>query len=527
MDDFLGMAPSTTTFVILGLAVVLFVTNKLPVAVVALGVSLALWATGILEIEEATAGFGDPTVIFIAGTFVVAEALEVTGVTSWLGGRLLDSAGTGRSKLLVTVMVACAAVTALITPNASVAALIPAVVLVAIRSKQRPSALLMPLAFAAHAGALLALTGSPVNVIVADALVDVGQRRLNFFEYALVGAPLLAGTVAICVLLGPKLLPTRTSRTAPVDFTSLARTLSDAYDLGEDTADILFDRDRGVAEVVVPPRSPLIDETVYPGMVTDSGELVVLAVRRRGDDVEGRCTIAVGDVLVVRGSWKALSTHLTPDELLVVDDPSEVKRQVVPLGLGAKEAIAILVGMVVLLATGLTPAAVASLLAAMAVVVVGLLTVEQAYRSVSWTTVILVGAMIPLSNAMQKTGAAETLADGLVSIVGDAQPRVLLVGLFVLIAILGQLISSTATALIVIPIALTSAAELGVSPMPVMMCVLVAATASLLTPVATPANLMIMDPAGYRFGDYSRLGIVVMAWYAVIAILWVPLIWGF
>jgi len=135
--------------------------------------------------------------------------------------------------------------------------------------------------------------------------------------------------------------------------------------------------------------------------------------------------------------------------------------------------------------------------------------------------------MIPLSNAMQKTGAAATLADGLVSMVGDAGPRVFLVGLFVLVAVLGQLISNTATALIVIPIAITSAAELGISPIPVLMCVLVSSTAALLTPVATPANLMIMDPAGYRFADYSRLGIVVMAWYAVISILWVPFVWSF
>lgn len=528
MEQFLGMAPSTTTFVILGLAVVLFVSGKVPVAIVALGVSLSLWATGILEIEEATAGFGDPTVLFIAGTFVVAEALDVTGVTTWLGGRLLAGASSGRARLLATIMVACALVTALITPNASVAALIPAVVLIAIRSGQLPSALLMPLAFGAHAGALLALTGSPVNVLVADALVDAGQRRLNFFEFALVGLPLLLGTVIICVLLGPRLLPERTSRTAPVDFTSLARTLTQAYDLGEEADGVLFDRTRGVAEVVIPPRSPLVGQEVYTGMVTDSGELVVLAVRRGSEELEaGRAELVVGDVLVVRGSWEALSTHLTPDEVLVVADPSDVRRQVVPLGLGAKEAIAVLAAMVVLLASGLTPPAVASLLAAMALVLLGLLTIEQAYRAISWTTVVLVAAMIPLSNAMQQTGAAASLADGLVSVVGDAGPRVLLVGLFVLVAVLGQLISNTATALIVIPIAVTSAAELGVSPVPVLMCVLVSSTAALLTPVATPANLMIMDPAGYKFADYSRLGIVVMGWYAVVAILWVPLVWGF
>jgi di/tricarboxylate transporter len=103
---------------------------------------------------------------------------------------------------------------------------------------------------------------------------------------------------------------------------------------------------------------------------------------------------------------------------------------------------------------------------------------------------------------MQTTGAAQQLADALIRIVGDTVPYALLLGLFMLVAVIGQLISNTATALIVIPIAVTSAAELGVSARPVLMAVNVAATAALLTPVATPANLMVMEPGGYRFGDY-------------------------
>ncbi len=154
-------------------------------------------------------------------------------------------------------------------------------------------------------------------------------------------------------------------------------------------------------------------------------------------------------------------------------------------------------------------------------------TIDHAYRAISWTTVILVAGMIPLSTAMQSTGAAADLADGLVDLVGDAGPYALLVGLFLLVGVLGQLISNTATALIVIPIAVSAAAELDVSARPVLMAVNVAATAALLTPVATPANMMVMEPGGYRFGDYWKLGLPLMGWYAVIAIVVVPLIWHF
>jgi di/tricarboxylate transporter len=185
----------------------------------------------------------------------------------------------------------------------------------------------------------------------------------------------------------------------------------------------------------------------------------------------------------------------------------------------------VLGGMIVLLATGAVPPAVAGLLAAGAIVVLGVLTIDQAYHGISWTTVILVGGMISLSTAMVETGAAAKLADALVEVVGDAGPTALLLGLFVLTAVLGQLISNMATALIVIPVALSAAADMGVSPEPVLMAVTVSAAASFLTPVATPANLMVMGPGGYRFGDYWKLGLPLLALFGAVAVLLVPVIW--
>ncbi len=197
------------------------------------------------------------------------------------------------------------------------------------------------------------------------------------------------------------------------------------------------------------------------------------------------------------------------------------------MGAGAKQAIVILLGMVLLLATGAVPAAIAGLAAACAMVLLRVVTVDQAYRSINWTTVILIGAMIPLSTAMSQTGAAKLLADGLVGLVGDAGPYALLGGLFVLTAILGQLISNTATALIIIPIAVAAAGDLGLSARPVLMSVTVAAAGAFLTPVATPVNLMVMGPGGYEFGDYWKLGLPLLLWFFVVATFLVPLVWSF
>jgi di/tricarboxylate transporter len=520
------MSQSTITFLILAVTVAVFIWDYVPVGVVAFGVALSLWATGVLDLEQSLAGFGDPTVIFIAALFVVSEGLDSTGVTAWAGQELIARAGDSRPRLIVLTMLLVAVLTALISVNGAVAALLPVVAVIAVRLRMSPSQLLMPLAFGAHAGSLLALTGSPVNVIVSGYADEAGLGGFGFFDFALAGLPLLAGTIAIVVFFGERLLPERKARSITRDFGTLARTLVEQYDLDHEP-DALFSRSSGVAEVVVPPRSALIGETVFPGMVTDSGDLVVLAVQRKGDDLAGETALALGDTLLLQGSWGDLEYHLDDPELLVVDSPALVRRQAVPLGPGAKRMLVVLAGMVFLLVTGLVPPAVAGLFAAGAIIVSGILTVDQAYRGIAWTTVILVGGMIPLSTAMTETGAAEQLAEALVSGVGDAGPHALLLGLVVLTLALGQLISNTATALIVIPIAASAATELDVSAKPLLMAVAVASAAAFLTPVATPANLMVLGPGGYRFGDYWKLGLPLLALFGVVAVLLVPVIWSF
>ena len=169
MDD------ADLTLVILGAVIVLFVWNRLSVGVVAILTMLALWATGLLPVDAVLAGFGDPVVVFIATLFVVSEGIDSTGVTTWLGQLIVAKAGESRARLVLAVGLLCAVLTALITLNGSVAALLPLVVVLAMRIGQPPSQMLMPLAFAGSCGALFMLTGSPVNVIVSEAAA--GQRR--------------------------------------------------------------------------------------------------------------------------------------------------------------------------------------------------------------------------------------------------------------------------------------------------------------------------------------------------------------
>lgn len=600
------MSDQTAVLVILGVAIVLFVSNRLPVSSIALGVAVSLWATDVLSLEAALSGFGTPTIVLIAALFVVAEALDAAGITTWAGQQVMHFSGDSRSRLIVLLAIATALLTAMITPNGSVAALYPMVVVLALRMGQAPSQLLMPVAFFAHAGALLVLTGSPVTLLVNDAVTDATGNSLGFFSVALTGVPLLLLTIGITLLLGKVLLPKRQVGSATVDLGTLpgelkshylgggelvkARAVPSSYvigktaeqvDLGEDSpvhlikvqypdgrpigerpieagdelvlrgslddiaavsAEIdlevdrredekpvtagLISRDFGVMEVVIAPRSESVGQRVYPGMVIGDGRIVILAVQRHGVEIGAHeTTLYAGDSLLLQGRWEHLDEYAARNLVVVIDSPDAIRRQAAPLGEKAKLAIIVTIAMIVLLTSGLTPAVIACLGAAMAMVLLRVVTVEQAHKAINWNTIILVGAMIPLSTAITETGLADRIGNALVDALGGGSPYILIAGIFVVTVLLGQMISNTATALIMIPICLSVAVEMDVSPITLLMSLNVAAAAALLTPIATPANLMVMEPGGYKFGDYFKFGIAVLVAYALVAIVLVPIIW--
>ncbi len=421
-----GLTDIWIVFAIIAAIVVLFIWDRLPVIAVCVGAALALWATGILTLNQALAGFGDPAVIFIAALFVVSAGLEVSGVTAWAGQQLIHQAGESRTRLIVLMMGFVGVLAALISVNGAVAALLPVVVVMAIRLGRSPSQLLMPLVFGAHAGSQLMLTGSPVNVLTVEASVDAGGGGFGYFEFALVGVPIVIGCVAIVVLFGQRLLPERTSKSLPPDLSRHATTLFEQYRLSSDVhqlrvrpgsaaigqpraavgllqgsgltlvtvkdaagapsrdetvreddilvvrgpadaaaqlavtmglafredvpeggiSDTLFNRESGLAEVLIPPRSPLIGAQFFPGMVTDSGDLIVLAIQRQGEDVAPGTALAAGDTLLLQGTWKALDMRLEQSEVLVVNSPDLVRRQAVPMGPGSKIVLVALALMV-------------------------------------------------------------------------------------------------------------------------------------------------------------------------------------
>ncbi len=214
-------------------------------------------------------------------------------------------------------------------------------------------------------------------------------------------------------------------------------------------------------------------------------------------------------------------------DVLLVDSPDLVRRQTVPWGARATRAVLVLAALVVMLGSGQVPPAIAGLVAAVSLVLLRVVGVAQAYRSVSWQTVVLVGALIPLSTAIQTSGAADRVASVLIDAVGSGPSLPAARSLFLLTATLGQVVSNTATVLVVVPIAIAAAEATGTSAKPVLMVVAIAGCAALLTPISTPGNMMIMSPGGYRFGDYWKLGLPIMVWWFVVSLTVVPLVWRF
>ncbi|WP_394554047.1 SLC13 family permease [Agromyces sp. MMS24-JH15] len=520
------MDPIVATFVILGLAVIAFLTGRIPVAIVAVGVSVALWATGVLDLREALAGFGDPTVVFIATLFVVSEGLDASGVTGWVGQAVVRLTGSDARRALVVVMIVVALLTALISVNGAVAALLPMAVIVAVRSGIAPSRLLLPLAFGAHAGSMLTLTGTPVNVLIAELALDSGAGTLGYFEFAKIGVPLVIATVLVTLLFGRRLIPDRAAASGIRDLSGHTATIRKQYPSVRDEA--LVDRELGITEAVVPPRSKLIGKEVFPGMVGgEDGSIVLLAILRNDREETRPIALQPGDVLLMQGSWDRLEARSLGGDLLVVDHPDALRRQLAPFGWRGWVALGVLAAMVVVLATDLLPAAIAGLLAAGAMILTRIVPIARAFRRISWTTVVLVAGMIPLSTAFLATGAADLVASGLLAVVGDSSPYLVLLALGVVVLALGQVISNMATALILSPVAIAVAGELGMSPLPFLMAVTTAAAAAFLTPVATPVNLMVMGPAGYRFGDYARYGWPLALVFLAAAVFLTPVFWPF
>ena len=286
-------------------------------------------------------------------------------------------------------------------------------------------------------------------------------------------------------------------------------------------------KELGIVEVLLPPDSELVGQTLRQVAFRSRHGLSVLGIRRQGRPLPGNLsdeTLAFGDVLLVAGSWKRIDLlREEQKDFLVLALPVEFG-EVAPAHRRAPFALLVLLAMVVAMTFGLVPNTVAVLLAALAMGLFRCLRLEDAYRSINWPSLVVIAGMLPLARALEKTGGVTLIADGLVAGLGGFGPLVLLAGVFLMAALVGMFISNTATVVLMAPIAIAAAQEIGVSPYPFAMTVAVAASAAFATPVSSPVNTLVLAPGGYRFADFMRVGLPLILVVMTITLLVVPLL---
>ena len=266
----------------------------------------------------------------------------------------------------------------------------------------------------------------------------------------------------------------------------------------------------GLVEVLVTPGSGLRGKSVLEAGLRSRRGLTVIGLRRglhRFDRDFLQERLQAGDSLLLVGPWKELrrSQQGRPDFLLL-NQPADLEEPP-PAADRAPQALLSLAVVVLLMVTGLVPHVQAALIGCLLMVALGCIDLDGAYRSIHWQSIVLIVGMLPFAVALQRTGGVALAAEALVRLAGGAGPAVLLASLFTATAVIGLFISNTATAVLMAPIAIATARELGMSPYPFAMIVALAASSAFMTPISSPVNTLVLGPGRYRFGDFVRVGV--------------------
>ena len=281
----------------------------------------------------------------------------------------------------------------------------------------------------------------------------------------------------------------------------------------------------GMAEVILPASSELIDKTVAEVDFRKRYRLSVIGLRRGRDAYESQLrdeTLKIGDCLLVTGPWTAIrNLSSSSRDVVVYNTPVELD-DVLPAADKLKQAVGCLLLVIVLMVSGVVPNVQAALIGCLLMGALGCVDLNTSYRAIDWKTLVLIVGMLPFSLALDRTGGVDMAADGLMTLIGDSGPRVVLATLFAITAILGMFISNTATAVLMAPVALALANDFNASPYPFAMIVALAASTAFMTPVSSPVNTLVVTPGNYTFGDFVKVGVPFSIMVLLLSVILVP-----
>lgn len=281
----------------------------------------------------------------------------------------------------------------------------------------------------------------------------------------------------------------------------------------------------GLAEVLLPPTSELVGETLVEAEFRTRFGLTVIGLGRGGRALTGdllKETLHTGDTLLLVGPWKEIE-RLRGDttKMVIMNLPAEIDERLPAPG-RALQALICLAIVIALMVSGIVPNVQAALIGCLLMGLFGCIDFASAYRSIDWKTIVLIVGMLPFSIALERTGGVDLAAEGLKELTAGAGVRFVLATLFVITAMLGMFISNTATAILMAPVALAVAFDLNVSPYPFAMIVALAASTAFMTPVSSPVNTLVVTPGRYTFGDFVRIGVPFSIVVMIVCVILVP-----
>ncbi|HBR2757088.1 TPA: SLC13/DASS family transporter [Klebsiella pneumoniae] len=421
------MSPAIITLLILVVAIIIFISDRLPMGLVAFMVPMALYFFGVIGVKDIFASIVNENVILIIAMCVLGAAFFKTGL-AWQSSKILLKYAKTERSLSVLIFMISGVMSAFVSNSGTVAVLIPIVLGIAGTSQIKPIKLLMPLVFGASIGADISIIGSPGNLIAKNTIETFSKGNLSvpFFEYAKIGIPLMIACALLLFFFGSRLIPDRD---------------------GHEQSDVQMDYSH------IPEWHKLLTLIVF-----------VLAI----------------------------------------------------LGMVATDYVKFL-----------PPIHIIACCAAIVLVLTGVLNQKETFNSFETLTVFMLAFMMPLGAALNSTGAGEMIARAVISVTGNSGVIVIMASLWILTWALTQVMSNTAACTLLCPVGWTIAQSIGADPRAVVIAIFIASSVAVCTPMAIPANSMIIGPGNVKFKDFLKPGLAISFVCFIVSMILLPVFYPF